>query len=270
MDKVMAYYNKFDEWGRLDREPLEFLVNWHYMRKYLPQSGHVLDNGAGPGKYAMELARAGYNVTLTDYTPRLVEVAREKAQELDLFDQFQGFAAADARDLGEFPDNEFDSALMLGPLYHLQEEVDRVKAVQELHRVTKQEGIVFVAFMTRIKFLTTSLMFPEHWKPHNHVDNIESFLEKGTFNHADEGRFTGAYYFAIEDIKPFMESCGFETLNLISSSSVAGAMQPEQFDYWRDRGGEEYNRMMELVYKAAADPSILGVGSHLLYIGKRK
>ncbi|WP_442602639.1 class I SAM-dependent methyltransferase [Paenibacillus sp. KN14-4R] len=270
MDKVMAYYNQFDEWGRLNREPLEFLVNWHYIRQHLPQTGHILDNGAGPGKYAMELARAGYEVTLTDYTPRLVEVAQEKAQEFELLEQFQGFHTADARNLERFEDGQFDGALMLGPLYHLQEEADRVKAVQELHRVTKQNGIVFVAFMTRIKFLTTSLMFPDHWKPHNSVDQIETFLETGTFNHADEGRFTGAYYFPIEEIKPFMESCGFESVGLIGSSSIVGAMNPEQFDYWRERGEDEFNRVMNLVYKAAADPSILGVASHLLYIGKRK
>lgn len=29
MENVIAYYSSFDEWGRLDREPLEFTVNWH-------------------------------------------------------------------------------------------------------------------------------------------------------------------------------------------------------------------------------------------------
>ena len=52
MSKVIQYYNQFDEWGRLEREPIEFQVNWHYIKKYLPQKGYVLDNGAGPGKYS--------------------------------------------------------------------------------------------------------------------------------------------------------------------------------------------------------------------------
>lgn len=51
MEYVIEYYSRFDEWGRLDREPLEFIINWHYMKRYLPPSGSVLDNGAGPGKY---------------------------------------------------------------------------------------------------------------------------------------------------------------------------------------------------------------------------
>lgn len=58
--EIINYY------GRLEREPIEFQVNWHYIKKYLPRSGYVLDNGAGPGKYSIELAKDGYYVTLTD------------------------------------------------------------------------------------------------------------------------------------------------------------------------------------------------------------
>ncbi len=49
MSDIISYYNTFDEWGRLEREPVEFQVNWHYIKKYLPSAGHILDNGAGPG-----------------------------------------------------------------------------------------------------------------------------------------------------------------------------------------------------------------------------
>ena len=79
MSKIIEYYSAFDEWGRLDREPLEFQINWHFIQTYLPATGRVLDNGAGPGKYAMRLAKQGYDVTLTDLVPKLVEVAQEKA-----------------------------------------------------------------------------------------------------------------------------------------------------------------------------------------------
>jgi ubiquinone/menaquinone biosynthesis C-methylase UbiE len=270
MSKLLDYYNQFDEWGRLEREPIEYIVNTHYMSKYLPSEGHILDNGAGPGKYAMHLADQGYTVTLTDLTPRLVQVAETKARELELAHRFQGFHTADATDLSLFPDERFDAALMLGPLYHLQAEEARVKAVQELHRVTKQGGIVFVALMPRIRHLTTSLLFPNAWKPNNSADGLERFLQTGAFDHADEGRFTGAYYFRIEDINPFMEQHGFESLKLIGSSSATAAIKPEQWDYWRDRGDKEYARIMNMVLEAAENPYILGASSHLLYIGKRK
>lgn len=269
MDKIIDYYNRFDEWGRLDREPIEFLVNWHYIKKYLPPNGHILDNGAGPGKYSIELARQGFDVTLTDLTPRLVELASEKAREFNLYNRFKGFHAADARNLDIFTNQQFDASLMLGPLYHLQLEQERNSAVQELHRVTKRGGIVFVAFMTRIRHLTSSLLYPQQWKPNDNINDILTFLETGNFNHKDEGRFTGAYYFNIDDINPFMESHGFGSIKLVASSSIAGTFKPEQFEYWRSRGENEFNEMMNLIYKEAQNPYILGASSHLLYIGQR-
>lgn len=269
MDKVISYYNAFDEWGRLNREPIEFIINMHHIQSMLPPEGHILDNGAGPGKYSIELAKRGYRVTLTDLTPRLVEFARTKAQEYQVEGQFDGFYPADARDLSLFPDNHFDAVLMLGPLYHLQTEADRVQAVQELHRVTKPGGLVFAAFMTKTRFLTNSLLYPEHWKPNHTIEGIQQFLRTGMFDHADEGRFTGAYYFDIVEITPFMESQSFETVKLIGSSSIAGAMTPEQWDYWRQQGDETYRQIMDIVMKESENPYLLGSASHLLYIGRK-
>ncbi|SDE22937.1 Methyltransferase domain-containing protein [Paenibacillus sp. UNCCL117] len=268
MENVIDYYSRFDEWGRLDREPLEFIINWHYMKTYLPPIGNVFDNGAGPGKYAMELAKLGYRVTLSDLTPRLVEMAKEKADELGIAERFNGFHVLNAAHLDGLPNEGFDASLMLGPLYHLQSEEERISAVRELFRVTKKGGIVFVAFQSRMRMTITSLQYPQHWKPNDTIDAIKEFRETGIFNHADKGRFTGAYYFDISEITPFMESQGFETVDLIGSSSIGGLITNEQRQLWEEKG--ESQRLMDLFIELAKDPYVLGTSSHLLYIGRRK
>lgn len=268
MSRIINYYNQFDEWGRLDREPIEFQVNWHYIKKYLPKTGYILDNGAGPGKYSMKLAREGYTVTLTDLTPRLVEIAESNAQELNISGQFRGFYKADARDLSMIHDEQFDASIMLGPMYHLQEENDRILAVKELHRVTKRNGMVFVAFMPRIKHILTSLLYPENWKPNDKMDNIQHFSQSGCFNHQDEGRFTGAYYFNINEIKPFMEAQGFESVELIGSN-IGSVLTNAQWKYWREKGEHEWEKVIDLLIEKANDPYILGNSSHILYIGRK-
>ncbi|MFC9710691.1 class I SAM-dependent methyltransferase [Paenibacillus sp. NPDC056933] len=266
--RVIEYYSRFDEWGRLDREPLEFIINMHYIRESLPATGLVLDNGAGPGKYAMELARLGYRVTLSDLTPASVDMARQKAKEMDLTQQFDGFHVLDATHLNGIADETYDASLMLGPLYHLQTEEERVAAVRELHRVTKRGGTVYVAMQSRMRMGITSLQFPQQWKPHDHMKAIRSFMEKGIFDHSDQGRFTGAYYFNIQDINPYMEKHGFETVDLIGSSSLRSMLTEEQQQYWKERG--EYDELIQYMIEAAKDPSILGISSHLLYIGRKK
>lgn len=268
MGNIIDYYSRFDEWGRLDREPLEFIINWHYIKKYLPIEGKILDNGAGPGKYAMELAKLGLHVTLSDLTPKLVEIAEKKAEELNLSKQFDGFHVLNATDLDIFQDEQFDTTLMLGPLYHLQTEKERNKAVDELYRVTKKGGIVFVAFQPRTRMTVTSLQYPQNWKPNDTMESIMKFCDDGIFNHTDEGRFTGAYYFNVNEIQPFMEKHKFETIELIGSSSVGGLLSREQIEYWEQRG--ESQALLHLLIDMANDSSILGISSHLLYIGRKK
>jgi len=268
MEHIVDYYSRFDEWGRLDREPLEFFINWHYIKHYISPQYNVLDNGAGPGKYSMELAKLGCHVTLSDLTPRLVDLAKEKANELGVEKQFDGFHVLNAIDLDGIAAEKYDAALMLGPLYHLQREQERIQAVKELFRVTKKDGIVFVAFQSRMRMMLTSLQYPQYWKPNDTIDAIHKFRSTGIFDHADKGRFTGAYYFNIEDIKPFMEGRGFETIDLIASSSIGGILSKEQWQQWEEQG--ESQQLKSLLVELAKDPSILGISSHLLYIGRRK
>lgn len=267
MNRIIDYYNQFDEWGRLDREPIEYLVNWYYIKKYLPKTGHVLDNGAGPGRYSIEFAKQDYFVTLTDLTPKFVDLAKEKAMELNLTHQFKDFLVSDARQLNALSDEQFDASLMLGPMYHLQDEQDRIKAIKELNRVTKKGGVIFVAFMSRIRHVFNSLLDPENWKPNNTIEAINQFSKTGCFDHSDKGRFTGAYYFNIDEIKPFMESQGFEGLELIGSN-VGTILNKESWNYWKEKG--EQQEVIKLLMDQATDPFILGISSHLLYIGRKQ
>ncbi|WP_409344153.1 class I SAM-dependent methyltransferase [Paenibacillus sp. MBLB4367] len=268
--KVVEYYSRFgeNEWLRLERQPLEFIVNWHYIRKHLPAAGKLLDNGAGPGKYAMELAKSGYIVTLTDLTPGFVELARTKAEQYGIADRFDGFHAMDARHLAGLPDDHFDAALMMGPLYHLQEEEDRRKALSELRRVTKPGGTVFIAVRTRQHWTLNTLLQPEHWPPFNSIDPIIAFQQTGCFDHSDEGRYTGAYFFESGRIVPYMEESGFETVTLVGSTNLGCMLNDEQKAYWQEKG--EYEKLIGLLIDMAEDPSISGMSSHSLYIGKKK
>ncbi|RIX50853.1 class I SAM-dependent methyltransferase [Paenibacillus nanensis] len=269
MEEVKDFYRAFDEEGRLDREPLEFQVNLHYIRKFLPPNGRVADIGAGPGRYALELARIGYQLDVADIMPRFLTQARERAESERLAARFSGFYEADARDLSCFSDECFDASLMLGPFYHLQHRKEREQAARELRRITKQGGVVFAAFMPRIRHLIQSLQQPEHWKPNHRIEGLRRFLDTGIFNHSDPGRFTGAYFERIEDIVPFMEDQGFRTIELVGSDGFAQALHENSIRYWREQGESTWDEMMEVICEGARSPYLLGAAAHILYIGRR-
>ena len=52
-------------------------------------------------------------------------------------------------------DETFDLTLLLGPMYHLSDFNDKVKALNEAKRVTKKGGIIFIAYcMNEYSILT--------------------------------------------------------------------------------------------------------------------
>lgn len=66
-----------------------------------------------------------------------------------------------------------------------------------------------------------------------------------------------------------MESNGFEKVALIGSN-VAAMMTNHKWNYWKEKSDEEMEKIIDLLIENATDPYLLGVSSHLLYIGKKK
>jgi SAM-dependent methyltransferase len=140
-EAIRAYYGGGVEIGRLERGywRLELERTKELLGRYLPPApARVLDVGGGPGVYAEWLADAGYHVKLIDLVSLYVEHAQRRAA--GRFDAEEG----DARSLGE-PDNAYAVVLLLGPLYHLVERADRLRALREARRVLRERGLLAAA-----------------------------------------------------------------------------------------------------------------------------
>jgi SAM-dependent methyltransferase len=154
-----AYYDEYGEaeWDRLEGDlygRLEYDETWHYLERDLPESGHLLDVGGGAGRYAVDLAERGYDVTLVDRSAEQAEVAREKVAEHGVADDVS-VRTGDVRDL-DFEADAFDATLCLGgPLSHVLDADDRRDAVAELRRVSTPDAPVFVSVIGRLAALQT-------------------------------------------------------------------------------------------------------------------
>ncbi|MFI2618504.1 class I SAM-dependent methyltransferase [Streptomyces sp. NPDC018584] len=83
----------------------------------------MLDVGGGPGAHAQWLVEEGYEVHLVGPVQKHGEQACERAP---------GCVATQGEALQlDFPARSFDVMLLLGPLYHLAERADRLRALRE-------------------------------------------------------------------------------------------------------------------------------------------
>jgi SAM-dependent methyltransferase len=140
------------EWTRFDDVrfgPANFDVHAHYLRQFVRAGDRVLDIGAGPGRFTIELARLGAEVVVADVSPGQLELNREKVAEAGVEERVVERVLADVTDLSLFADASFDACVCYGgPLSYVVERAD--EAVGELVRVIRAGGHVLVSAMSLV------------------------------------------------------------------------------------------------------------------------
>lgn len=142
---LIDFYNACDEDSRFASKAgsVEFLTTMRYIQKYIKRGDRVLEIGAATGRYSHALARQGYTVDAVELVPQNIDVFKKNTLPNEDITITQG----NALDLSAIPDNKYDITLLLGPLYHLYNVDDKRQALREAIRVTKPNGIIFVAYV---------------------------------------------------------------------------------------------------------------------------
>ncbi len=271
-EAVRNYYATFDEneWNRLTwpEGTIEFAVTTYTLNRYLPHDGRILDIGGGPGRYSIWLAQRGYRIVLADISPNLLDIARAKIAEASVQSQIEEVVTCDACDLSRFGDNSFDGVLCLGPFYHLIEPADRERAISELVRVLKPNGIAFVAFMPIYSFLRRTLALRGERHHLAQPAFVSRLMNEGVFLNDVSGRFNAGYGVRPNEVAPFMEQHGLQTIELLADTGFAAA-HAEQLVELRESDPTAYETAMEIIVNTAGDSSLLGTSIHFLYVGRR-
>lgn len=141
------YYEKHDENSRLVSKHgmVEYITTIKYMEKYLGPGMRIIEIGAATGRYSHALAQKGYRVDAVELVEHNIKIFKQNTIDGESVTITQG----NAMDLSAFESNTYDITLLLGPMYHLYNTEDKHKALSEAIRVTKNGGIVFVAYCMR-------------------------------------------------------------------------------------------------------------------------
>ncbi len=139
------YYNEYDEDGRLAGNRIgivEYLTTRRYIDRLLTGDSKIAEIGAGTGRYSVTLAKEGYDVTAVELVQHNLDILNSKLDGSESIKTYPG----NALDLNMLEDNTYDITLLLGPMYHLYSEEDKITALKEAVRITKRGGCILVAY----------------------------------------------------------------------------------------------------------------------------
>lgn len=260
MNKVERYYDEeYDEWQRLERHKIEFDITKRYLDKYIQgEKLEIFDIGGGPGRYSIYLAEKGHRVTLLDLSSRHIEVAKEKSAERGVV--LEAYIHGNALELEEFETEKYDVILLMGPLYHLDEERDRKAAVEGSLRLLKPGGIIFASFISNYAPIQDYL---KKMYPIDNIDDLLGYLKDGV--NREDGGFTTAYFCSHEEARALMNGFGLKELVFVGVQNILTAKENEI----NQLEESEYRKWLENCYRLGQDENLFGTSEHYLYIGQK-
>lgn len=246
---LITYYNKFNEEKRLDTKhgQIEYLTAMKYINDYIKENDKVIDIGAGTGRYSKALIDEGYDVFA-------VELCKSNLREIEKkgIKCIQG----NATNLKKIKDNEYDITILFGPMYHLISMEEKVKALEEAKRITKENGYIFISYCMNEYAVITHAFIDNNIK--ESIDN--NLIDK---DYKITPKNDDLYSFVrLEDINYLKDKCNLKRVKILSQDGPTEYIKKvinKMNDY-------EFNTYFNYHLSICERPELLGAGRHILDI----
>ena len=269
MDEIYEFYNNGAEIGRLERGlgKVEFLRTKEILARYIDYGKVIYDIGGGIGMYAAWLAEKGNEVHLIELAENAVEYAKTHLMK-DC-----GFTAetGDARHINR-PDECADAVLLMGPLYHLRNKEERLRALHEALRVLKEGGLLVSAGISKFSSMTWAL--GAYGEKNDFLDDPVYFNmireEMNSGNHIRPKEYptfiAEAYFTTSEEMKTEIAEVGFKVEKAIA---VEGCIwfTPHLDEKWENEASRE--RLLDIVRLTETESEMMGMSPHFIVVARK-
>jgi ubiquinone/menaquinone biosynthesis C-methylase UbiE len=261
--RAAAFFDDYgeSEWTRFEdgRTPPPSLdVHLDRLRRHIKAGDRVLDVGAGPGRFTIELARLGASVSVADLSAGQLELNREHVQAEGLEERVAERQVADVLDLSRWDDGSFDATVCFGgPLSYVVDRADQ--GIAELVRVTRPGGRVLVSVMSVVGTVVHFLPMLLDLVRRDGVAKNEAIVETGLLpDEADYGHLA-MKLFRWSELEALLSPHG--TIVDACAAGLLPSVQPHE---------PELREFLSRTELALADEAgVIGCGQHIVAVLQR-
>jgi ubiquinone/menaquinone biosynthesis C-methylase UbiE len=233
-----------------------------FMKEYLVPGAKVLDAGCGAGRYAVEFARMGCEVTLFDISDEQLRIAKEKVDEANLSSSLNAVIQGDIRDLSMFQDDTFDVVICYGaPLSYIIE--GRELAVKELARVAKPSGMVALSVNNKWGILKMLLgnQYPDFFnnKEYWYIDQV---IETGDLPRHEQVSHPARHFFEAAELQALMSQAKLQDITLAGSPLFSCGNSNQVNEMGKDE--KAYETILDIELRTYTNPTMVDNGEFLL------
>jgi ubiquinone/menaquinone biosynthesis C-methylase UbiE len=250
------------EWNRLiatPRDQVSFHIHKYYLEKFIKAGACVLEAGAGAGRFTIELAKLGANITVGDISKVQLELNEKYVEEAGFEKQVEARVELDITNLAEFGDNQFDAVVCYGgPISYVLDKAEQ--AVDEILRVTKPRGHVFLGVMSLLG--TSHHFFEDITTIQGYPEILKSVNKDGTLNNTLAHAPLKMYHFS--ELKRLLQKFPCK----IVAASAANYLSVGRDKFLKEHLQTEELKQMFLAWELdyCAEEGAIDGGTHMIIV----
>jgi SAM-dependent methyltransferase len=268
--RIRDYFDTLgvQEWERLEESPaarVSLAIHQRFLADHVRAGDRVLEIGAGPGRFTLELARLGARVVVADISPTQLELNASYVSRYGGEAAVEARQLLDVRDAGRADLGEFDVVTALGgPLSYVFD--DAPAALRGLLALVAPGRPVVASVMSLLGAWRAFLGAVAEEEETYGAAAIEQLLQTGDLRPIQpDGHVCQLYTWS--GMRDLVESCGARVV-AASSSNWASLGDPLTVDQMASNP-DRWASFVEHEIRACREPGALDGGTHLLFAATR-